>query len=265
MNYQEWLGNATYAVQDEIIASYAATRRGGWTENYITTRVLGAIEGVGTQMNWDDLAQHVVWEGYKLTGKAETAFGDIAILVRIQLRSDRFIEGVAFYEAKRQYFDIHGNPDGFKAATNEQFVRIAKASNASNVLLYDIDPSRKVACATSVPTSFMKALADTAYTEGDGRVLHYYGQNWLHFLGENLKGFGLDFSAKTVQSIKALAGTAGAPFAIMNVAIGKNELQPVLNPYFSTLPNYEKTWGIAPPSNKNDEGGDKIVTPSNKM
>jgi hypothetical protein len=216
-------------------------------------------------MTWNDLAQKLVWEGFKLTGKNETQFGDIAILVRVQLLSDRYIEGVAFYEAKRQYFDVHGKPEGFKAATNEQFLRISKASNASNVLLYDVDPHEKRACATSVPTSFMHELVAAAHIEYAGRTLHRYGENWLHFLGENLKGFGLDFSSKSVQSIKKLATSAEAPFAIMNVAIGKIGQEPVLDPYFSALPNYEKAWGTASPSHDSDDDDDKKDIPTFKM
>lgn len=248
MEYIEWLIEVTKAVNTEIVNSHASEKHGGWSENYITTRVLGAIENFGTELAWEELNQKIIWEGFKLVGKKETQFGDIAVLVRVQLLSDRFIEGVAFYEAKRQYFDSSGKVEGFKAARDDQFARLSKASNASNVLLYDVDPKEKLACATSVPTAMMTELAAAEYVTIAGRAVHRYGESWLSFLGANLKGYGLDFSSKSVEAIKKLSNSTDAPFAIMNVAVGKNGQNPILNSYFSKLPNYERAWGIVPPS-----------------
>ena len=254
MNYHEWLRDATKSVIDEIVDSYASVKHGGWSENYITTRVLGAVERAGTELSWDELNQKIVWEGYKLNGKNETTFGDIAVFVRVRLLDDRYLEGVAFYEAKRQYFDANGKVKGFKAARSNQFLTISESSSSSNVLLYDVDPTKKNACATSVPTKFMNELAEAKYPFA-GRILHRYGENWLSFLGANLKGFGLDFSSDSVQAIKDIAATDDAPFAVMNVAVGKMGLEPTLSPHFSQLPNYEKIWGSAslyPDKNENE-------------
>lgn len=262
MKYDEWLVSANNAVNAEIWKSYASEKLGGWSENYITTRVLGAIEDVGTELVWEGLNQKIAWEGYKLTGANETKYGDIAVFVRVSLLNDRFIEGVAFYEAKRQYFDRQGEVEGFKSVKAEQFSRISRASSASNVLLYDVDPRTKRAYAGSIPTEIMKELTEAGYVAVAKRAVHGYGESWLSFLGANFKGFGLDFAEAAVQSVKELAQTADAPFTIMNVAVGKAGQNPSLNPYFSQLPNYEQVWGLSIPSLDNEDkktnGGPKI-------
>lgn len=245
MNYNDWLKAADEAVGREIVDSYRAARHGGWSENYITTRILGAIEDIGTELRWENLKQQVVWEGHKLTGNNESTFGDIAVFVRVWLLSDRYIDGVAFYEAKRQYFDEKGKVEGFKSLKAEQLSRIAKATHASHVLFYDVDQDKQHAYAGSVPTAFMKELVDASYAAVGGRTVLRYGDPWLYFLGNNLKGFGLDFSESGVRTVKDLVASSGAALAIMNVSIGKMDLEPKLDPFFSRLPNYEKAWGVA--------------------
>ncbi len=50
--------------------------------------------------------------------------GDIAILVKVWLTSEISVEGVAFYEEKKQYFNANGEIEGFKAIDKKQLSRI---------------------------------------------------------------------------------------------------------------------------------------------
>lgn len=244
VKHNEWFNILRTNVDQEILDALKAKKHGGWSENYISTRVLTAIERSGTELHWEDLRQKVVWEGLKLSGSLETTFGDIAVFVRVWLTSDRYVDGVAFYEAKRQYFNDKGEPAGFSSLNLEQLSRIHQATHASNVLLYDADIASQRGCASSLPTRFAEEMAAAKLASSTGRILHHYGKHWLNFLADNLKGFGLDFSPQAVQQIKNLAtDTATAPFAIMNASAGLVGQDPALDPYFAHLPHYERLWG----------------------
>lgn len=257
MNHSTWLNIANTAVTSAVADCFCKGRIGGWSENHITTQVLDALEKVGTELAWSDQAQNVRWEGYKLTGPQETDFGDIALLVRVWLTADEHVDGVAYYEAKRQYFNDNGLPAGFKSINSVQLNRIGANTHASHLLLYDVDQSANRVDVSAVPMKFAEKLAKgtparSVLAHSSARALHHYGLPWIRKLGNNFRGFELDFSPTAVAAIRSLAQSAHAPYALLNTAIGMMNIpEPQLDPYCETLANYQRTWGTAPPAQTN--------------
>lgn len=247
MKYREWELETHQAIAKAIVNCFSSSRLGGWQENYITTVVLQAIEAVGCELAWEDCEQRVKWEAYKLSGSAETQFGDIALMVKVRLAHDCYIDGVAFYEAKRQYYDkSSGKAIGFTSLRADQLSRLSKATHASQIILYDMDlnDDDRMAFVSAVPTVFAERLADADVVPRTGRLIHRYGVPWVRALGSNLRGFGLDTRPEAVEAIRQAAEFGQAPFAIVNVGVGMIKgLEPELDAYCSQLDRYERWIG----------------------
>ncbi|MBX9756147.1 MAG: hypothetical protein K2X80_15430 [Pseudomonadaceae bacterium] len=207
-----WKNETNNRLESAIMECFQKSDIGGWQENHITTMVIDAISKGGTYLEWADCPQRAQWKAYKLNGKHEYNYGDIAVIVKIWLTSASFVEGIAFYEAKKQYFKDQ-NPTGFRALKTDQLLRISRTTSSSQVLLYDADENQG-ARATALPTSFAHSLADSGFEESNGRVLHHFGRNWILVLANNFRGFELDFSFDAVTTIKNLATENRLPFVL---------------------------------------------------
>lgn len=235
MKYKEWYETTQTAIDEAGLQCALDEQTGSWEENHITTQLLNAIGKEG-DVAWEDLAQHVKWSAYKLSGKPETLYGDLALIVKVYLAPSVVVEGVAFYEAKRQYFGEGGKVEGFKALKERQTSRIASQTHASHVLLYDIFIEKKRFFAKTVPTEFVQSLFGTGLETK--RALHRYGYPWFYALGRNLRGFDLDFRPEAVEAIKASV-KKGLAF-VLSAAISKDpSIEPTLDPLPDELGFYE--------------------------
>lgn len=250
IDHLTWLQKANAAVNSAVTGCFCNSQIGGWNENHITTQVLDALQQIGTELAWTDQEQKIRWEGYKLTGVQETHFGDIALIVRVWLTSHEYIDGVAYYEAKRQYFNDKGAPVGFKSIDAAQLSRIAASTHASHLLLYDVDQPKGHVNLTAVPIRFAEVLAKDVLARASVRAMHRYGLQWIKTLGNNFRGFGLDFSPTAVNAFRSMSKSAHAPFVLLNIAIGMMNIpDPKLDQYCESLENYQRTWGrISSPS-----------------
>lgn len=243
-----------------IASCYNEHNTDGWNENIITNRVLGALEKLGLELNWTDKAQKVKWEGYKLRGKAETLYGDIALIVKIQLTENTFIEGVAFYEAKRQYFQNKETPTGFKSIKRGQLSTIGKSTHAANILLYDVHSSTGKGFASSVPIEFITSLLAQGGSLAFDRTLHKYGHLWIRSIANNFIGLNLDYRDTAVSNIKKSVKSLRRPAFVLNVAIAMAELsEPQLDSSFMTSTDYDhfiksETYQPSHDKNLNDDG-----------
>lgn len=104
------------------------------------------------------------------------------------------MDGVAFHEAKRQYFDDDDKPRGFMALEREQIDRISTSSATARVLLYDWDRANDRGIAGSVPARL--ALAAVEAGVHGGRLLLQLARPWIQDLSNALRGFDLDHRAK---------------------------------------------------------------------
>ena len=238
MKYNDWLQKAFEKTNEALIKCFNNRSIDAWSENHITTQVLDSLKNIGCEFDWDDKPQKSKWEGLKLKGKLEKSFGDIAILVKVWLTSEISVEGVAFYEAKKQYFNSKGEPEGFKAIDQKQLSTICSQTSSSQILLYDVDTSEQQVRLTSLPCVFVEKLKQKMCSSLE-KTLAHYGQIWVTVLGQNLLGFNLDFRPQSVNLIKNAIKTYEIPFVInASVAMSKN-FEPELSNDFSQLDNYE--------------------------
>lgn len=139
----------------ENIIKKAANFPWNWDEDCITRSLLKSmleIFGTRIEIYLDEpfsflpinmsfpsgYAQQVIveWEAYKMSGRDENKFGDVAILVAIKYHDGDKVEGVAFLEAKKIYENTHN----FEAMDFDQLKRIIEHAPKASVLLYDFDP-----------------------------------------------------------------------------------------------------------------------------
>nr|WP_320166639.1 hypothetical protein [uncultured Methylophaga sp.] len=240
MKHSEWIRNAYIESSKALATCYNSTHIGGWYENYITTKVLEAIESIGLEIDWCDKPQKVKWEGFKLRGNPEKSFGDIVVVVRVWVTSDRYIDGIAFYEAKRQFFREGDSPIGFSSLKIDQLSRIHENTYASNILLYDVDIKKETALASSVSMPIVKELAEEKLANSSGKILHDYGEHWVISLANNLLGLHLDFREEVVAEIKASTDIYRKPAFILNASVAlSNILEPHLDNSFVNNNDYE--------------------------
>ncbi|MFN3770332.1 MAG: hypothetical protein ACK4TD_18365 [Ectopseudomonas guguanensis] len=242
---KNWLEEVNLKIKAAMLNCFNNANIGGWQENHITTEVIKAISTAGTDLSWTNCPQRVQWQAYKLSGKYETNYGDIAFLVKVWLTQGKYVEGVAFYEAKKQYFKS-GENIGFGALKADQLSNINSHTSASQVLLYELVDSQ-AARATAIPTSFAHVFAGKGMEGNDGSLLHLYGRPWIVALGSNFRGFELDYSEQAVTAIKEFAQKNQLPF-IINAEIS---MRPSIDLELSELPSfltgYSQIAGDAPP------------------
>lgn len=247
INKNDWMINAHKAIVKELSDSFLNQQQDSWSENYITTRMLIALLGFGQNIKWTSMPQRIKWDSFKLKGKTETEFGDIAFVMKIMLTSELFLEGVVFYEAKRQYYDEQCNPLGFKSIKQEQLTRIQEITSASNILLYDVDIKKESASAFSLPTVFVEKIISEAPLAVPGRILTYYGNPWVKSLSENLSGFGLDYSPDAVNKMKEIINSTDKPLHVITASTSmQGIIEPELDHSFIPMDSYENL--ISPPS-----------------
>lgn len=247
INKNEWIVNANKAIIKELSDAFQNQQQDSWSENYITTRMLIALLGFGQDIKWTSMSQRIKWDSFKLKGAKETELGDIAFFMKIMLTSELYLEGVVFYEAKRQYYDDKYYPLGFKSIKLDQLIRIQEVTSASNILLYDVDIKKKKAGAFSLPTIFVERLISNAPSAVPGRILTHYGNPWVKSLSENLSGFGLDYSPDAVMKMKEIIKSPEQPLHVINASTNMlGIIEPELDNSFIPMDSYENL--ISPPS-----------------
>lgn len=239
MKFNDWLQEAFEKTNEALINCFNNSSIDGWSENHITTQVLEALKNIGCEFDWDDKPQKIKWEGLKLKGKQESSFGDIAILVKVWLTSEISVEGVAFYEAKKQYFNAKGEFEGFKAIDKKQLLRISSKTTSCQVLLYDVEILKNQASLSCLPIVFVEKLKEEISSRYLGRIVTYYGKTWVVALGDNLLGMNLDFRPKAVDAIKNAVNSNQIPY-VLNASVAMlNVFEPKLSDSFSQLDSYE--------------------------
>ena len=211
-----------------------------WDEDTITRNILNelwtnfkaiSISGLKSRMR-------IHWSAFKLTGKPETKFGDVALLVNITYQNGDRIEGVAFLEAKKRKI----NTIKFEAMKIRQLSKIFRKTPFSTVLLYDYEDVTEFAniylkpfvfdnwlkwkpCTRSVvvPTNIVLE------TQQKDTRLYKYSLPFSHQLFfRYLHGFDLDFRKKIINIAKGYNPSKGIPIYLIVacVAFGKTEPSP---------------------------------------
>ncbi|MEP8608085.1 hypothetical protein ABKW00_19960 [Enterobacter hormaechei] len=237
---EKWTEDAHNVIQKELLHAFRNQNQDSWSENHITTQMLLGLLNIGKDIKWNAQSQRVVWDSFKLKGTNETEFGDIALFAKVMLTSDLHLEGVVFYEAKRQYYDKKFHAIGFNSIKPKQLTRIQKLTSASNVLLYDVDVKNKTLGAFCLPTIFVEKLMNKAPYAVLPHTLPHYSTLWVSSLAENFSGYGLDYSPEAVKKIKELLETSKPPSHIINACFSMpKSVQPKLDNSFIPLDKYE--------------------------
>lgn len=190
-----------------------------WDENHITFTILKELTSKvrtfsqGSGLLSGGFPFGISFDAYKASGKTETDFGDIAVMVRFTFPGARKLEGVGLLEAKRAYLDS-GRFDAIKFG---QLRSHGGNASSSRVLLYDCEPWNAVfpvlersgffwpshfgsflGChATCVPT--MQVLA----SENRTRWLHGISVPFSYQLvSRYFNGFDLEYSSVIVNQVK---------------------------------------------------------------
>jgi hypothetical protein len=104
-----------------------------WEENHISFQLMKRLRETFSYriLSFNSWSKIVDWQSFKLRGKRETNYGDIALLLNIQFSSGEVLKGVANIEAKRIY-----DTGNFKEINLDQSERILANLPYSHLLLY---------------------------------------------------------------------------------------------------------------------------------
>lgn len=108
-----------------------------WDEDFITLGILRTLRNDLKEITirLGDGRAKVMWRPFKLAGKAERCFGDIALLVQIHDKDGQRLEGAAFLEAKRRYPESAA----YDSIRHYQLDMICEHAPHAMALLYDFN------------------------------------------------------------------------------------------------------------------------------
>ncbi|NEU83263.1 hypothetical protein [Nostoc sp. UIC 10630] len=118
--------------RQQILDSYPSD----WSEDYITRKIVFEYRKLFRDIQINGLSSLTIKinsAAYKFTGKSETKFGDIGLIVRITHPGNRYFEGVTSLEAKI----IHKNKRKFQEIKARQLNIISSNVQYPMLLLYD--------------------------------------------------------------------------------------------------------------------------------
>lgn len=175
-----------------------------WDEDHITLSIIESLREIGSKIHWFQSNIVTEWKGYKQKGKQEQRSGDIGILVKIGTEDGGYIEGVAYYEAKKINFqgiyeksnENDNLKNRYKAVNNTQIRNLLSYANIIDILLYH--PYTTV--------TFPLKLFDFVL---NGELVYpseyYMGLKLSSALSLNLKGIKLDFNLNAVTEFNDVA------------------------------------------------------------
>lgn len=205
-----WYNDTKEKLDEIVLTSFNNYQGHGWDENAITASIIRCLsESPPKEVNlpWNVLLTD--WAIYKYSGSLEQSFGDVAVICRRHFSTNQYIEGAAFYEAKRFYFDHNC----YKTLKPSRLKAFETYSHAHKILMYDCamtdDSSKhsapKVRCA---PTSHVLAM------QSNCRSITSDAEDFLYSLAyRNLLGYELDFNVDRVNDAKGFTSNTGKKFS----------------------------------------------------
>jgi len=111
----------------------------GW--RYSTADILRALKKLHSgPVKVGNIYRSTSWDAYKLKGTSEQTHGDIALIVKIHLETDKTIEGIAFLEAKRITHGSTTSSGSFSSIKWDRLKIYSDSSPAHYTILYDYLP-----------------------------------------------------------------------------------------------------------------------------
>ncbi len=229
LDFFDWL----IKVEDLVTSAIASCHPRGWNENHITYSWLKnlqdnlgsvTVRGLGAPFS-------VAWDAYKVDGRLEAQYGDVAVLVEMRFTKRRSLSGVAFLEAKRFYSTDYRQLDW------KQLTKQSSTTANHRLLLYDTHPvphqQWALAChwpwlpyhvastrAVAVPTTHALSLRSRT------RKVHALGVPFAFQLCTRyLRGLDLDHSSSLVRDV-ALGAVGGIRFLFVATVAAAQEREP---------------------------------------
>ncbi|MBD2773702.1 hypothetical protein [Iningainema tapete] len=213
-----------------------------WHEDYITRRIMSEYRKKFKTIQMLDAfstSLKIESSSYKLTGKNENKFGDIAFIVRIQY-PDKYLEGVAFLEAKK----IHQVEYSFDAIRDEQLKRIASNAPHSSLLMYDHRPIHQYfPFLTESIFSLLEQYTHTAVipinlvnsiNEKNEKLYRFSLPFSYQIIFRYLRGLDLEFSPEALKIAKGYNRQLGTPQYVVVISVAYGEVN---NPDFQEVNN----------------------------
>ena len=203
-----------------------------WHEDYITRRILAEYRKQFSCVEMIDVFSapiKIESASYKLSGKNETNFGDIAFIVRIHY-PDKNLEGVAFLEAKKKNA-IKGS---FDAIRDKQFKTIITHAPRSLLLLYDhqgihqyfpfLSESNfflfeQYTYAAVIPINLV-----TSINEKNNNLYRFSIPLSYQILFRYFRGLDLEFDKRALDIAKGYDRQVGTPKYLINVSVSYDEV-----------------------------------------
>lgn len=211
-----------------------------WDEDFITRTILKNLRGAFGNIAIDgpDTVLTIRWIPYKLSGKPEIQYGDVAIIVKIKYQDGDILEGVSFLEAKKRYI----NKTKFDAIDFRQLKKVRRVAPHSMVLLYDYqditqfaspqlyyggwaDPWIRLTPSTRsvvVPTDLILNVKrkDTGIYK---LSLPFSHQLCLRYL----RGFDLEFTKEAIETANGFAKERSiVPLYLLTISIAYGKVEP---------------------------------------
>jgi hypothetical protein len=179
----------------------------------------------------DEVSVQVQWALWKLKGTAETSFGDIGILIRLQFPDDLVLhheptqvelEGAAFLEAKRMYWETNR----YNQLKSSQLESILSHTPFAKVLLYD----RGIPWNGCDKQFAMVVPANAALVAGTNtRSLHCLGTPLPEqILYRYFHGQDLDYRPEIVEAVKGYSARLRPPKWVLTAGVGVAGFTPVM-------------------------------------
>lgn len=213
-----------------------------WDEDFITRDLLRDLRRIGkmalhidlklerpfptpwpVQISLHENTINLAWGAYKLTGKREQHFGDVAVIVHTRYHDGTLVEGVAFLEAKKREL----RSTRYRSISDEQLGRILKYAPKASVLLYDFEPVSYIQ-----PQRFLRTIQftyavtvpmDIVYsTKKKDTSLYKFSKPLSHQLLLHLMGYDLDRSQLAMDIAKGNEDQIGSPRYILELHVGIN-------------------------------------------
>ena len=128
----------TYELESVIYASVKERYPSSWDADIITATLFAGMKNTlhGKRILTPGNVMHSRWQMYRLAGRRDDAFCDIALIVQVSYHDGQIVRGAAFLDIAEK--DPQKNT--FSRLNKTRMKKISSAGHGSRILLYDYDP-----------------------------------------------------------------------------------------------------------------------------
>ncbi len=226
MDFNEWANSLYSIASDSIQECFEDHAEGRWKEDFITAEILKRIKKIPPKsFEYQGDFKNVAWDAYKYNGNLETVSGDIALIIKLEFSNGKYLEGVAYIEAKRIYHSKNLKNCNYKSIKWDRLTEYSSYSHAHYVMLYDIMPDSPVTyLCKAIPTEHLLTISSNK------RDIYPFCEYFHQLLAYRLSmGYGLDFNQDKVNEAKGFSESSRR-FKYLMTGSFKHSIEPNLVP-----------------------------------